>query len=541
MSLRSLFLLFFAFSFSSAFGQHYGKADSLRGSLGPLRDCYDVTYYELEVKLNAAQKRLAGSNTFHFRATRNFNNLQFDLFSNLEIARIIYHGKSLPFGREYNAVFLEFPETILSGARDSFTVFYGGTPQEAVRPPWDGGIVWKEDNYGLPFLGVSCEGLGASAWWPLKDHLSDEPDSMSIALIVPDHLIAVSNGNLRSRTGQAGNFNRWEWFVSYPINSYGVSFYVGDYVHFSEEYVNGQSRFSLDYYVLMDNEAKAKKHFEQVKPMLKIFEKYFGPYPFPKDGYALVESDYWGMEHQSAIAYGNKFQNLPNYDFDFIIVHESLHEWFGNSLSIKDHAELWIHEAFATYGEWVYLEERFDYAKAVQYALGQRRRIVNQVPLVGPLGVNYDGWPAADIYFKGAWMLHSLRNTVKNDGLWFSTLYAFCTENRLQFLETQDVIDFFNKKLGADYSYHFQQYLFHTDLPILEYKLTGKGKNSRFQYRWVADVEDFRMPVDARIKGKKMRLRPTAEWQKYEAKNIRKDDVELGTGDFLFDVRWIEE
>lgn len=540
MNLRCLFLAIITLLSTQAFSQHYTKADSLRGTLGTSRSCYDVTYYELEVKINSKQKRIAGSNTFHFRATQNFNNLQFDLFSNLEIAKILYHGKVLAYGREHDAVFIEFPETIQKDSIDSFTVIYGGTPEEAKRPPWDGGIVWKEDERGLPLLGVACEGLGASSWWPVKDHLSDEPDSMSISIIVPDYLMAVSNGNLRSRKKLAGNFNRWEWFVSYPINSYGVSFYVGDYVHFSEPYENGESKYSLDYYVLADHVEEAKKHFEQVVPMLTIFEKYFGPYPFPKDGYALVETSYWGMEHQSAIAYGNKFKNLPDYDFDFIIVHESLHEWFGNSLSIKDHAELWIHESFTTYAEWIYLEERYDYDKAVQYALGQRRRIVNRVPMVGPKDVNYDNWPAADIYFKGAWMLHSLRNTVNNDTLWFEALYDFATENRLSFLDTDEVIGFFNKKLGADYTAHFNQYLYQKELPILEFKLTRKGKNTKFQYRWDVAEAAFNMPIDAIIKGEKLRLTPTVEWQKYEGKNINADDVELGTGNFLYEVKEVE-
>lgn len=541
MNLRCLFLALFTLLTTTTYSQYFTKGDSLRGTLGPNRSCYDVTFYELEVKIDDKEKRIAGSNTFHFRAVRDFKEIQFDLFSDLQIARILYHGESLVYGREYNAVFLTFPETIKAGVTDSFTVIYGGRPQEAKRPPWDGGIVWKTDERGLPFIGVACQGLGASVWWPLKDHLSDEPDSMSISIIVPDYLMAVSNGNLRSRKKLAGNFNRWEWFVNYPINSYGVSFYVGDYVHFSEPYENGESKFSLDYYVLADHEEVAKKHFEQVKPMLKIFEKYFGPYPFPKDGYALVETDYWGMEHQSAVAYGNKFQNLPDYDFDFIIIHESLHEWFGNSLSITDNAELWIHEAFTTYAEWIYLEERYDYDKAVQYALGQRRRIVNKVPLVGPKGVNYDKWPAADIYFKGAWMLHSLRNTVNKDSLWFAALYDFATENRLSFLDTEEVIAFFNKKLGADYTAHFKQFLYQKDLPVLEFNLSGKGKNTKFQYRWKAAEADFNMPIDAVIKGKKLRLSPTSEWQKYEAKNIKADDVELGAGNFLYEVKAVEE
>lgn len=540
MNLRSLFLATFILLSFQAFGQTFSRADSLRGTLGPLRSCYDVTFYELEVKLNAKEKRLAGSNTFHFRATRNFNKLQFDLFSNLAIAKVLYHGEGLSYGREHNAVFVEFPETIQKGAVDSFTVIYGGEPIEANRPPWDGGIVWKEDKYGLPFLGVACQGMGASAWWPVKDHLSDEPDSMSVAIIVPDYLMAVSNGNLRSRKKLAGNFNRWEWFINYPINSYGVSFYVGDYVHFSEPYVNGDNKYNLDYYVLADNEEVAREHFKQVTPMLKIFEKYFGPYPFPKDGYALVETNYWGMEHQSAVAYGNEFKNMTEYDFDFIIIHESLHEWFGNSLSMKDNADMWIHESFTTYGEWVYLEERYDYEKAVQYALGQRRRIVNKVPLVGPRDVNYDHWPAADIYFKGAWMLHSLRNSVNNDSLWFATLYDFATDHRLTFLETGEVISYFNQKLGADYSAHFEQFLFYKDLPVLEVKFSGKGKNAKFHYRWNADVEGFGMPVDAKIKGEDLRFTPTADWQHYQAKNVKADDVELGAGNFLYEIKLIE-
>ena len=540
MNLRSLFLATFILTSFQAFGQTFSRADSLRGTLGPLRSCYDVTFYELEVKLNAKEKRLAGSNTFHFRATRNFNKLQFDLFSNLAIAKILYHGEGLGYGREHNAVFVEFPETIQKGALDSFTVIYGGEPIEAERPPWDGGIVWKEDKYGLPFLGVACQGMGASAWWPVKDHLSDEPDSMSVSIIVPDYLMAVSNGNLRSRKKLAGNFNRWEWFINYPINSYGVSFYVGDYVHFSEPYANGDSKYNLDYYVLADNEEVAREHFKQVTPMLKIFEKYFGPYPFPKDGYALVETNYWGMEHQSAVAYGNEFNNMPEYDFDFIIIHESLHEWFGNSLSMKDNADMWIHEAFTTYGEWVYIEERYDYDKAVQYALGQRRRIVNKIPLVGPRDVNFDNWPAADIYFKGAWMLHSLRNTVNNDSLWFATLYDFAVDHRLKFLETEEVISYFNQKLGADYSTHFEQFLFHKDLPVLEMKFSGKGKNAKFHYRWNADVEAFSMPVDAKIKGDDLRLTPKVDWQHYQAKNLKADDVELGAGNFLYEIKLIE-
>jgi aminopeptidase N len=389
-------------------------------------------------------------------------------------------------------------------------------------------------------VGVACEGLGASAWWPLKDHLSDEPDSMRISLIAKDDLVAVANGELRSRRKLAGNFDRWEWFVSYPINSYGLSFYLGDYEHFSDVYENGDSRFPLDYYVLAGNEEVAKKHFDQVTPMLKIFEKYFGPYPFPKDGYALVESSYWGMEHQSAIAYGNNFENEELWGFDFIIIHESAHEWFGNSLSVGDLGELWINEAFATYAEMVYLEDRFGREKAEQYLLSQRRRILNKRPMLGPMEVNYRNAEDSDIYFKGSWMLHSLRNTVDNDSLWFATLYDYATEHRLSILTTEQVVSFFNQKLGSDYSYHFNQYLKHAALPVLEWKIKGKKKNTQLVYRWDAAEEDFRMPIHLKMKGKKLRLTPSTEWQSFSRSRLKANDIELSTMDFLFEVKAVE-
>ncbi|MEM6264567.1 MAG: M1 family metallopeptidase [Bacteroidota bacterium] len=516
------------------FSQKFSRADSLRGTLSPLRSCYDVTFYDLEVKVNPDLRRIAGSNVFHFRATQPFSRIQIDLFSNMEIERIEYHNKRLTFEREHHAVFIDFPNTIPHGIQDSFKVVYFGTPIEAIRPPWDGGFVWEKDRNGRHWIGVACEGLGASCWWPLKDHLSDEPDSMRISLIFPQDLEVISNGVLRKKTKLAGNFTRSEWFVSYPINSYNVTFYAGDYVHFSQAYVNDTLAYRLDYYVLSYNEEVAKAHFRQVKPMLKTFEDLFGPYPFSRDGFALVESSYWGMEHQGAIAYGNKYRN-NDYGFDFIIIHESGHEWFGNSLSANDHAELWIHESFTTYAEALYLEKKDGYETAVKYLLEQKEYIKNKTPIIGPLGVNYNDWVGSDMYYKGSWMLHSLRTAVNNDNLWFRTIKSFALDHMMQQMDSQQVIAYFNEKLGQDYTYLFQQYLRETKLPILAYRIKKKrGNKGTLEYKWVCNTANFRMPVEVTIGKKRMRLTPTPDWQSFPLDNAKQSEVEFDLGKSLF-------
>lgn len=498
-----------------------------------------MTFYDLEVKIDDKKRRIAGSNAIDFLALQDIQRLQVDLFSNLQIAKILYKDKGLKFTREHNAVFIDFPEIIKKGTKSAITIYYGGTPIEAERPPWDGGFVWEKDERGTSWVGVACEGFGASSWWPLKDHLSDEPDSMRIAFIVAEGLTAVSNGKLRSKSKLAGNFNRWEWFVSYPINNYNVTFYIGDYVHFSEPYENGESQFTLDYYVLYGHKQEAKKHFAQVTGMLNCFEHYFGPYPFPRDGYKLVEASYWGMEHQSAIAYGNEFKNNA-WGFDYIIVHESGHEWFGNSLSVNDHAEMWIHESFTTYSEMLYMECQHNDEKAVQYLMSQRRSISNKQAMLGPLGINYDGWTGSDIYYKGAWMLHGLRNVINDDDLWFGTLKKFAEQHRLQQVTTPEVIAFFNKHLKQNLSYYFAQYLHHPHLPKLQIKVKKRGKNATLSYRWQADVDDFIMPVDLQVGKETQRIFPTNEWQSLSFKKIS-GELGFDMTKFLFEVEEVED
>lgn len=490
----------------------FTKADTLRGKLTPLRTCYDVTFYNLSVKIDIANKTLSGSNIFYFKVVKPFNTCQIDLFANMQIEKILYHNKPIRYKREHNAVYLYFPVELQAGSIDSFHVIYKGRPREAVRAPWDGGFVWRKDNDGNPWVGVACEGIGASLWWPLKDHLSDEPDSQAISIEIADkNLSAVSNGRLRS-IDELPNSRRFNWFVRYPINSYNVTLNIGNYAHFSDTYNSLDGRLTLDYYVLAYNEQKAKKHFQQAKSMLQCFEKYFGPYPFMMDGYKLVETDYWGMEHQSCVAYGNNYQN-NEWGFDYIIVHESGHEWFGNSISVQDHAEMWIHEAFTTYTEAVFVECTQGYDKMIQYMLAQKFNILNKEPIIGPLDVNYDRWLGADMYFKGAWFLHTLRSIVNDDKLWFETIKSFALSFKYRTTNTQQVINFFNTHLKQDLTHVFDQYLRYPQPPIFVYKITPKDEGFELTYSWKTNVKPFKMPVEILVNGKPQRIIPSHEPQ----------------------------
>ncbi len=489
----------------------FTRADTLRGKLTPLRTCYDVTFYNLEIKLDIPNRSLSGKNTFYFKVTQDFKTCQIDLFDNMIIEKVLYRGRPLLYKREFHAVFLYFPVELKAGTRDSFTVFYNGRPREAARAPWDGGFVWRKDKENNDWIGVACEGIGASLWWPLKDHLSDEPDSQAIAIEVPTNLMAVSNGRLR-KIEELPKTKRYHWFVSYPINSYNITLNVGNYAHIQDNYNSVDGRLTLDYYVLSYNKDKASSHFVQVKQMLKCFEEYFGAYPFQKDGFKLVETDYWGMEHQSCIAYGNNYKN-NQWGFDYIIVHESGHEWFGNSISVPDHAEMWIHESFTTYSEAIFLECRYGYEKAQQYLSAQRFNILNQEPILGPLDVNYDRWVSADMYYKGALMLNTLRHCVNNDEQWFKTLKMFALNFRYRIVNTQQVIQFFSLHLQNDYTTFFEQYLQYPKPPIFEYKIEKSVDGYELSYRWKTNVANFKMPIEIMINDQKIRLNPTNQIQ----------------------------
>ncbi len=530
---KYLILLAILVLFTQLAQAQYTRQDTLRGKLSPLRTCYDVYFYDLALRVNPDEKSIKGSSAIHFKVVEDFQKMQIDLFENLSIEKILYQDKPLQFVREGNATFIDLGQTLKKGDKASIEIHYGGKPRPARRAPWDGGFSWKKDKNNHHWIGVSCEGLGASVWWPNKDHLSEESDSMRIACEVPSELWCIANGQDRGKTELADGYTRYEWFVSYPINNYNVTLNIGKYAHFSEVYVaqDGDS-LDLDYYVLEYNLEKAKKQFEQVKPMLACYEKYFGKYPFWKDGFALVETPYLGMEHQGAVAYGNEYkQGYLGTDltgsghglkFDYIIIHEVGHEYWGNSVSCKDHAELWIHESFCTYTEGLYVECMFGKEAGYEYLYGYTKNIGNRQPIIAPLDVNADG--SGDMYPKGAVMLHTLRNVVNNDKKWFQLLMDISQDFKIKNTDTDELVAYISKKLGTDYTYFFDQYLRNTSVPVLEYTLETNKKNTILKYRWRAEVSDFKMPVQIQVaEGKYEEIRPTTTWQEKSFKTPLKE------------------
>ncbi|MDB3926902.1 M1 family metallopeptidase [Flavobacteriales bacterium] len=524
--------------------QEFGRADSLRGYLSEYRNCYDVNYYHLNISVKPFDKSINGYSEIHFDALTDFNTFQIDLFENMTISEIQFEGRKQSFSREYNAVFISLDREVNEGENVFVRVYYSGNPKVAVSPPWDGGFSWEKDDNGYDWVGVSCQGLGASAWWPNKDHQSDEPDSMLISCQVPGGLQCISNGNLRFHDLRKSTryYNTFHWFVSYPINNYDVSINIGDYTNFSDKYISDKDTLDLDYYVLSYNEEKAKKHFEQVKPMLNCFEKYFGPYPFDKDGYALVETPYLGMEHQSAIAYGNQYKQgylgntryTAGLKFDYIIIHETGHEWWGNSITANDISDMWIQETFCTYSEVLFVECMYGYDAMIKYVENQMSMTQNRRPIVGIPDVHYKG--STDMYAKGSAMLHTLRNLIENDSIWFDIIMSMTKEFEHQTIDGRDVLDFINDKSGYNFDNFFEQYLYNSKLPELEYELIGWGKRKTLKYRWNA-IDGFDMPVKVTTsKNTYEWIYPTSEWKELNF-NIWQKDFKIARHLFLVDVK----
>lgn len=472
----------------------------LLGAKSKYRDCYDVKYYGLDLKIDPSKKFISGQVFMMAEATADFDILQVDLHANMKMNKMEMSTqnftKEVSFRREAGAVFVTMPANIKAGEIFLLKMFYEGNPQPAKRPPWDGGFTWKKDKKGNPWIGVSCESEGSSLWWPGKDDVSDEPDSVAISLTVPKGLTAVSNGNLIDVTGDSLN-STFSWVTSYPINTYNVTLYVGDLRLLQDEYkstVSGKTT-ALNHYVLPENFEKAKIHFQQVKQHLAFYEKMFGEYPWQRDGFKLVESPYAGMEHQTAIAYGNGYKNDYDY-FDYIILHETAHEWWGNSVTAADLADGWIHEGFASYCEALYVESVKGKEAYLDYMYWQRITIGNKRPVVRKRGIRYFDYHDEDIYSKGSWVLHTLRNTINDDPLFFDILKTFHIENNQKQILSETFIELVNKKTGKDYNWFFKQYLFKREAPILEYYWDFE----HFYYRWTMADEDFVMPVT--IKGK---------------------------------------
>lgn len=521
----------------------FTRQDSLRGSITKERAWWDVKYYHLDVKVNPSDSTITGSNTIRYQVLNAYNRMQIDLQNPMKIDKVVQDGKELKYQREGNAFFIELVAPQIKGAVKELKVFYSGQPKVAVNPPWDGGITWKKDHNGNPFIASSCQGLGASVWWPNKDHMYDEVENMLISVNVPGDLTNVSNGRLQSVKKLKDGTRTFNWYVANPINNYGVNINIGDYVSFSEKYAGEKGNLDCSYYVLRDNLAKAKKQFTEVPRMLKALEHWFGPYPFYEDSYKLVEAPYLGMEHQSSVTYGNDFKNgYKGRDlsgtgwglkFDFIIIHESGHEWFANNITYKDIADMWIHESFTNYSESLFVEYYYGKEAGFDYVKGVRKSIQNDKPIIGHYDVNSEG--SGDMYYKGANMLHTLRQIVNNDEKWKAILRGLNSTFYHQTVTTKQIEDYLSTNVGLDLATFFNQYLRDTRIPTLEYYF----KDNSLTFRWTNCVANFNMPIKVTLNGTEKWLKPETNWKR-ESVTSENKELKIDTNFYVANINITE-
>lgn len=493
----------------------FTEADTLKGAFGKYRKNNDVFYYNLNLAMDIENQTISGSVAMYFTALEDLDTIQIDLYKNMEINKITFEDKQLSFDRKFDAVFVKFDNTIQKGERFKIIVDYSGKPQIAKRPPWEGGFVWKKDKNKKPWISVACENDGASLWWPVKDHLYDEPDSLTFSMTIPEGLYCVSNGRLKEKSNVDGKL-KFTWHTSYSINTYNVTFYVGDYSHFQLPYYSNASVNFLDFYVLPYNLEKAKTQFEQAITTIRTYEEAFGEYPWWRDGYKLVEGPFEGMEHQTAIAYGSGFKNDAFlYDFDYIIIHETAHEWWGNSVTASDYAEIWLHEGFATYSEAIFVEKNWSYFDYLKYIDFETRFVRNKRPLIGPYGVNYWKYKDTDAYMKGAALLHTLRNAIADDDLFYSILKEFYKRNKYSIATTESFINLVNEMTGDDYQWFFDIYLYSRVCPELEWSYYENKKDNtwEFKYKWSNVSSDFKLPIEINAMDRLFKLYPTTTTQ----------------------------
>tara|TARA_B100001113_G_scaffold339793_1_gene323389 strand:- start:107 stop:1765 length:1659 start_codon:yes stop_codon:yes gene_type:complete len=548
-----LFILLFILLFTinnqtiaqGIFGEknNFTRQDTLRGTITDERSWWDLNYYHLDIKVDPEKRTIKGSNTVGYTVLNSNKLMQIDLQEPLNITSVKQNNKSLHFTREGNAYFIELKKKQKVGKVNYITIEYEGKPKVAIRAPWDGGLSWEKDENGIDFIATSCQGLGASVWWPNKDHMYDEVDSMLISVNVPKHLTNVSNGRLRKVIEKDDDTKTYQWYVSNPINNYGVNINIGDYVHFSEKYDGEKGILDIDYYVLRDNLEKAKKQFKQVPMMLDAFEHWFGPYPFYEDSFKLVEVPYLGMEHQSSITYGNKYmQGYLGRDlsrtgwglkFDYIIIHEAGHEWFANNITYKDIADMWIHEGFTCYSENLYVDYHYGKEASADYVIGSRRGIGNRRPIIGPYNVNREG--SGDMYSKGANILHTLRQVAKDDEKWRQILRGLNKEFYHQTVTSKQIEEYISENIGFDLKYVFDQYLRDIRIPVLEYFI----KDGILKYRWAETIDGFNMPIEITLDNKKTWIYPENSWKETKSK---KEFIEIDRDYYVFskDLRIID-
>ena len=521
----------------------FTRQDTLRGTITAEREWWDLNYYHLDIKVDPEERSIKGSNTVGYTVLKSNKLMQIDLQEPMKITAVYQKNKPLKFTREGNAYFIELKQKQKAGKVNYITIEYEGKPKVAVRAPWDGGLSWEKDNNGIDFIATSCQGLGASVWWPNKDHMYDEVDSMLMSVNVPKHLINVSNGRLRKVIEKDDNTKTYEWFVANPINNYGVNINIGDYVNFSEKYNGEKGILDLDYYVLRDNLEKAKEQFKQVPMMLDAFEHWFGPYPFYEDSFKVVEVPYLGMEHQSSITYGNKYmQGYLGRDlsrtgwglkFDYIIIHEAGHEWFANNITYIDIADMWVHEGFTCYSENLYVDYHFGKEASADYVIGTRRGIRNRRPIIGPYNVNREG--SGDMYSKGANILHTLRQIAKDDEKWRQILRGLNKEFYHQTVTSKQVEEYISDNIGFDLKYVFDQYLRDIRIPVLEYFI----KDGELNFRWSETIDGFDMPIEIIVDDNKKWIYPVNSWKKITSK---KEYIEIDRDYYVYskDLRIVE-
>ncbi len=523
------FLFILSVTLVSGQDETFTEQDTLRGSITPERVWWDLVFYDLQVSVDPGQKYIEGKNNIRYKVLDEKQVMQIDLQEPMKIETVMQNGEPLEFTSNGNAHFISLRDKQKTGELGEIEITFSGHPREAVRAPWDGGFSWSTDENGLPFIATSCQGLGASVWWPNKDHMYDEVDSMAIRVTVPKGLVGVANGRLKN-TLELEDQTTYEWYVTNPINNYGVNVNIGDYVRFEDTYTGEKGTLDLSYYVLRDHLEEAKKQFAQVPMMLEAFEHWFGPYPFYEDSFKLVEVPYLGMEHQSSVTYGNKYQNGYlgmdlsgtgwGLKFDFIIIHESGHEWFANNITYKDVADMWVHEGFTAYSENLYLDYHFGKQASAEYVVGTRRNIRNDRPIIGPYDVNKEG--SSDMYYKGANMLHTLRQLLEDDEKWRGVLRGLNEEFYHQTVTSRQVEDYISQKTGIDLTEFFEQYLRTTMIPVLEYRLSP----GEITYRYTRVVPGFDMPVRVYVNDQPHWLFPKKDWkiEKIEGiENMRAD------------------
>lgn len=514
---KLLAVFIIVFSIGSTYSQeqicihNYTRYDSLRGSVTPEREWWDLKYYELYVSVDPDNQSISGNNIIKYKVLKDYQTMQIDLQYPLLIENVYQENTLLEFDKDSTAYFIYLDKDQVVGEINEIAIEYSGKPRVALRAPWDGGFSWSKDENGNHFIATSCQGIGASIWWPCKDHMYDEPDDgMLIHTNVPKNLIAVANGRLEEVKKGKNKTKTYTWKVVNPINNYGVNINIGDYVNFSEVYEGEKGLLDMDYWVISSNLEKAKVQFKDAVRMMEAFEYWFGPYPFYEDSYKLVEVPYLGMEHQSSVTYGNGYTNgFRGMDvsstgwgmkFDFIIIHESGHEWFANSITYKDMADMWIHESFTCYSESLFLEYYYGKVAAAEYIRGIRSIINNVEPIIADYNVNKraDG----DMYQKGSNMLHTLRQIVDDDDKWRSMLRGLNSDFYHQTVSSKQIEDYMSEKLEINLTSFFDQYLRDYRIPVFEYRMV----DDNLVYRWSNCIDSFHMPLIISIDGEDVEL-----------------------------------